>query len=172
MKYLYKHMAMNSLQGLHVHSLIKNNDQVRTVFSLPPQWLMRTFYSEVLYRNSLEIPSELWSTYRKQHRSSNLEILKQTKRIIHSNLNTFHELWWKRNAFYIQSQVWYQCCLYPKVINSTSKNEPLLGTTVLKLLIFWELSSYLYLQRRLLRVLQAHNIRVLQLSVGNRSGLL
>ena len=32
MKYLYKHMAMNSLQELHVHSLIKNNDQVRTVF--------------------------------------------------------------------------------------------------------------------------------------------
>ena len=51
MKYLYKHMAMNSLQELHVHSLIKNNDQVRTVFFTHQQWLIRTFYNEVLYRN-------------------------------------------------------------------------------------------------------------------------
>lgn len=41
-------MAMNSL---HAHSLIKNNDQVRTVFFTHKQWLIRTFYNEVLYRN-------------------------------------------------------------------------------------------------------------------------
>lgn len=31
MKYLHNQVAMNSLQELHAHSLIKNNDQVRTV---------------------------------------------------------------------------------------------------------------------------------------------
>lgn len=33
MKCLYNHIATNSLWELHIHSLIKNNDQVRTVFS-------------------------------------------------------------------------------------------------------------------------------------------
>lgn len=51
MKYLYNHRATNSLQELHVHSLIKNSDQVRTVCFIPKQWWIHTFYNEVLYRS-------------------------------------------------------------------------------------------------------------------------